>query len=124
MRKLIYVVFGLMIFTGAAGLLYNRQMRVVDDAGPGIASETDGGTERGVTGRGLDRPEALQKRQAQRAERRIDRGLRQYRTPSGNWQTFEAVVDVLNVVVGLVGIGLAVSGMRMRRANSGARNNA
>jgi hypothetical protein len=110
MRKLLYVVFGLMIFAGSAGLLYSRQMQLAGDAPSAAQSEPKAAT------RGLG-PEAKDRREvrSERAERRIDRGLRQYKRDDGSWRTFEAVIDVLNVVVGMVGIGLALSGLRARK---------
>ena len=119
MRKLFYVLLGLLIFAGAAGLLINRQLQVADDvtmsapadpqSKPRARSFSRDGT--GVSG-GDVQPGA-------RAQRRFDRGLGQYRTPAGGWNTFQAVLDVLNVVVGIAGIGLALTGVRLRR-DSGA----
>lgn len=108
MRKLLYVIFGLMIFAGSAGLFYARQMQLADSV-PMSVEPRDG-----VTTRGL-RPDAGDRVAVQRGTRRIDRGLDQYRRPDGSWQMFEAAIDVLNVVVGIIGIGLALSGMRDRR---------
>jgi hypothetical protein len=45
---------------------------------------------------------------------------RRDRGPNG-LQLFEIVIDLLNVVVGVVGIWLAVIGMRLRRANGASR---
>ena len=45
---------------------------------------------------------------------------RRDRGPSG-LQLFEIVIDLLNVVVGVVGIWLAVLGMRLQRANGPRR---
>ncbi len=111
MRKLIYVLFGLMIFAGATGLLYMRQMQVADDAPVASQSQEKSAT-RGLAPNGPDRP-ALR---VQRGDRRIDRGLSQYRKQDGSLNSFAAILDILNVVVGVVGIGLALSGMRARRA--------
>jgi hypothetical protein len=110
MRKLMYVVFGLMIFAGAAGLLFSRQMREADTA-PASAGPAQ---REGVATRGL-KPSGGDRIAVQRGTRRIDRGINQYRSPDGSWQMFEAAIDVLNVIVGIVGIGLALSGMRDRR---------
>ena len=111
MRKLIYVLFGLLIFSGAAGLLYMRQMQVADYA-PVAAQSQEKSTTRGFS---PDRPDRSASRE-QRGERRFDRGINQYRRQDGSWNSFSAVLDLLNVVVGVVGIGLALSGMRARRA--------
>ena len=115
MRKLFYVLLGLLIFAGAAGLLINRQLQVADD----VAVSAPDNPPPNPRSRSFSKDGAgTAERDAQpgaRAERRFDRGLRQYRTPAGGWNTFQAVLDVLNVVVGIVGIGLAFSGVRMRR---------
>jgi len=114
MRKLIYVLFGLLIFAGAAGLLYNRQMQLAAD-GPAVATPSD---DRSTT-RSI-RPNAQDRQAVQ--QRRFERGVRQYRKPDGSWHTFQAVIDVLNVVVGVIGVALALFGMRMRREASGRRD--
>jgi hypothetical protein len=108
MRKLTYILFGLMIFAGAAGLFYNRQMQPADD-GPAAFAPSNEKT-RGMRPYSADR-QAMQ-------QRRFERGIRQYRQPDGSLNTFRAVIDVLNVVVGIIGIGLALNGMRMRRGSS------
>ena len=103
MRKFIYVIFGLMIFLGAAGLLYTRQMQVVEGDAPAVSQAEPSSTTRGLT---PDR---------RVSQRRYDRGLDQYKTQDGGWKIFEAAIDILNIVVGIIGIGLALSGMRARR---------
>jgi hypothetical protein len=107
MRNLAYILLGLLLVAGAGGVLMKRQLRLADDdrsaAAPAAAT------------RSIARESGGDKAVAARPQRRIDRGIEQYRTPQGGWKLFEAVIDVLNVVVGIVGIGLAVSGMRMRR---------
>lgn len=108
MRRIMFVVFGLMIFAGSAGLFFNRQLRPMEAA--------PSASERAPATRGLGSP--ADGPTVQRGTRRIDRGLDQYRLPNGGWQTFEAAIDVLNLIVGLVGISLAVSGMRARREAS------
>jgi hypothetical protein len=50
----------------------------------------------------------------QRNTGRRDRGV-------NGLQVFEIVIDLLNVVVGVVGIWLAVLGMRLQRANGASR---
>ena len=115
MRKLIYVVFGLLIFAGAAGLLYSRQMQLTSDGPAAVAPSDEKSATRSIRPNAADR-QALQ-------QRRFERGVRQYRKPDGSWNTVQAVIDVLNVVVGMIGIGLALSGMRMRR-DAGSRRDA
>lgn len=114
MRKLMYVLFGLLIFAGSAGLLFSRQMQLTD-VGPAAVAPSDAkSATRSIRPNTLDR-QAIQ-------QRRFERGIRQYRKPDGGWNTIQAVIDVLNVVVGVIGIGLALSGMRMRREAGGRRD--
>lgn len=72
MRRLVFIVAGLLLFAGAASVLAYRL---------------------------LYEPQSISA------------------TPQqfGGWQMFSAVIDVLNVIVGLIGIGLAITGTRMRR---------
>ncbi len=110
MRRLMYVLFGLLVFAGAAGLLYTRQIQVAMMR-RSLRSSGGGGATRGIRSGSGDR----RRTGVQRGERRIDRGINQYRKQDGSWNMFAAVLDVLNVVVGIVGIGLALSGMRARK---------
>lgn len=106
MRKLAYVLLGLILLAGSGTILVKRQLRLANDDGPPAASAP--------ATRSLAREPGDAGAPVARTQRRIDRGIEQYRTPQGGWKLFEAVIDVLNVVVGVVGIGLAVSGMRRR----------
>lgn len=110
MRKFLYFVFGLMIFSGAAGFLYMRQMRPAEDT---IASSP--AKELAPATRSAKPADRDGDRVVRRGDRRIDRGVAQYRTIDGRWNMFEAVVDVLNVVVGMIGIALALQSMRSRK---------
>ena len=107
MRKRSLILLGLLLVAGAGGILLKRQLRVADGDGPG--AEAPAAT------RSIARESGGDKVVVTRPKRRIDKGIEQYRTPQGGWKLFEAVIDVLNVVVGIVGIGLAVSGVRMRQ---------
>ena len=95
MRKLMTVLLGLLLMFGATGVLayrlYDAPERA-ESAGKGNLRAPD----TGVASK--------------------DRLARRYYEPeAGGWQLFSAAVDVLNVIVGLIGIGLTISGVRMRR---------
>jgi hypothetical protein len=107
MRKLAYILLGLLLVAGSGAFLLTRQLRVADGDKPAAAPT--------ATTRSITRENGGDKVAVTKPQRNIDKGIEQYRTPEGGWKLFEAVIDVLNVVVGLIGIGLAVSGMRMRR---------
>lgn len=114
MRRVLYVVLGLALFAGATFHLYKRQFLPTDlgDYWPSMTeaspeSATKSGERPSFAERRAERPEIRQ--------RRIDRGIQQYRRPDGTWNKVSAVIDVLNVVVGIIGIGLAIAGMRDRR---------
>jgi hypothetical protein len=72
MRRLVFILAGIILFAGAAGVLAYRL---------------------------LYEPQSMSA------------------TPHqfGGWQIFSSVIDVLNVIVGLIGIGLTITGTRMRR---------
>jgi len=100
MRKVI-VWLGILLVLGAAGLFAQRW--IVEPAKHGRYEQSRGFAEqRGRDGGGPRNPG------------RRDRG------PNG-LQLFEIVIDLLNVVVGIVGIWLAVLGMRLQRANGAPR---
>ncbi len=99
MRKVI-LWLGILLVLGAAGLFAQRW--VVEPARHGRYEQSRGFAERGRDEGGSRRP------------------ARRERAPNG-LQIFEIVVDLLNVVVGIVGIWLAVLGMRLQRANGASR---
>jgi NhaP-type Na+/H+ or K+/H+ antiporter len=111
MRNFLYVVIGILLFGGAAGWLYVRQMSPLQDDAPAMSRQAAPD----APSASRSKPEAKDATRSLKAQRRIDRGLDQYRRPDGTWNTVSAVVDILNVVVGIIGIGLALSGMRARR---------
>ena len=98
MRKVI-LWLGVLLALGAAGLFVQRW--IVEPAKHGRFEQSRGFSDQ--RGPGRDGGSA-------RNSGRRDRG------PSG-LQLFEIVIDLLNVVVGIVGIWLAVLGMRLHRAN-------
>jgi hypothetical protein len=102
MRKAFYVLLGLVLLGGAAGTFGVRYlgwepgaMLQSDRGGPGAFSRERGG--------GF----AEGRRWSERGRGR-DRG-------GSAWLSFATVLDVLNVVVGLIGIVLTISGLRMQR---------
>jgi hypothetical protein len=100
MRK-VSLWLGILLVLGAAGLFAQRWL--VEPARHGRYEQSRGFAEpRGRDGGGPRNPG------------RRDRG------PSGV-QMFEIVIDLLNVVVGIVGIWLALLGMRLQRANEASR---
>lgn len=102
MRKLI-VVLGLLLLAGAAGTFGYRWL--YEPARHARYQSHSPGASRGYS-----EPRAMP-RERDGGWRRQDggRGL-------GGLRLFEIVVDLLNVVIGAVGIWLAVIGMRMQRA--------
>ena len=111
MRKFVCILLGLILFVGAGGILVKRQLQLTDYDGPSAAAPA---ATRSLAEKKADHP-------AIRQQRRINRGINQYRTPEGGWNMFQAALDVLNAVIGVIGIGMAFSGMRMRRNNGGSR---
>lgn len=103
MRKFLYVVLGLVLLGGAAGAFGMRYLGWE----PGAMlqrSDRDGhrsfGRERGGG--------------SSESRRWSDRGHNHGGGGSG-WLTFATVLDVLNVIVGIIGIVLTISGLRMQR---------
>lgn len=101
MRKM-FLCLGILLVLGAGALFAQRW--IVEPAKHGRYEQSRGVSEQ----RGFGRDGG------QRSPGRRDRG------PSG-LQLFEIVIDLLNVVVGIVGIWLAVLGMRLHRANDPTR---
>lgn len=102
MRKMI-LWLGVLLVLGAAGLFAQRW--IVEPARHGRYEQSRGFSDQRGSGRDGG---------GSRTSGRRDRG------PS-SLQLFEIVIDLLNVVVGVVGIWLAVLGMRLHRANGSTR---
>lgn len=102
MRKVL-LWLGVLLALGAGALFAQRW--IVEPAKHGRYEQSRGVSEQRGLGRDSRGP---------RNPGRRDRG------PSG-LQLFEIVIDLLNVVVGIVGIWLAVLGMRLRRASDASR---
>ena len=94
MRRLLFVLLGLVLLGGAIGTFSYRWFvepsRTTQVIRPGAAPSTRGATE---------------------AQRRDPRGQQ-----VSAYNTFEIALNVANLVVGVVGIWLAVSGVRARRS--------
>ena len=95
MRKLAFVVLGLLLLAGALSVAHHRHF-----TGPHVSQG----------GRGGDYSYRTSGRQGGGSGSRLSA-----------LEVFDLIVNVLNVVVGGVGIYLAVAGLRMQRANSGDR---
>jgi hypothetical protein len=101
MRKVV-LWLGVLLVLGAAGLFAQRW--IVGPAKHGRYEQSRGVSDQ--RGGGRDG--------GQRASGRRDRG-------QSSLQMFEIAIDLLNVVVGIVGIWLAVLGMRLQRTNEASR---
>jgi hypothetical protein len=101
MRKVV-LWLGVLLVLGAAGLFAQRW--IVGPAKHGRYEQSRGVSDQ--RGGGRDG--------GQRASGRRDRG-------QSSLQMFEIAIDLLNVVVGIVGIWLAVLGMRLQRTNQASR---
>lgn len=93
MRKFVFILLGIILVGGAISTFGVRQLGW---DGPRF-SHSDRGSSRSFEA-SRDRGWAH------------DRGGR-----GGSWLNFSNVLDLLNVLVGVVGIGLTISGMRMQR---------
>lgn len=98
MRKVLWVVIGLAVVLGAVGFATNRHVI---------------GPQRSVS--------ISSSQQAPAGARRTAPAPAP--APSG-WATFDTVINILNVVVGIAGIWMTFHGMRMQRAalNAQAHN--
>lgn len=97
MRKLLYILLGLILAGGALATFGARQYGWQP---PGMSRSQDG-----FSSRSFDRRERNFRR---------DRSLRR-RGDDSSWLSFESIVDLLNILVGIVGIILTIGGMRMQR---------
>jgi hypothetical protein len=102
MRKML-LWLGILLVLGAGALFAQRW--IVEPVKHGRYEQSRGVSEQRGFGRDGGGP---------RNPGRRDRG------PSG-LQLFEIVIDLLNVVVGIVGIWLAMLGMRLQRTNEASR---
>ena len=103
MRKVLLWV-GVLLVLGSGARFAQRW--IVEPARHGRYEQSRGFSDQ----RGAGRDE-----RGQRNSGRRDRGV-------SGLQVFEIVVDLLNVVVGVVGIWLAVLGMRLQHANGASRS--
>ena len=95
MRKFAYIFLGLALLIGAGGLFYQRHLSV--SAMKNYAAPSRGLPHDGVAG---------------------TRSLRRSRAPAvlAKRALFGRALDVLNLIVGVVGIWFSISGMKMQRA--------
>lgn len=117
MRKVWYILLGLVLVGVGAGALYYRYMQ-----NPEILSRY----ESIITGEkeAEPPPPPAKKRSASPADDQLERYAPGGGEPSAyglpdrshGFSAFEVILDVLNVLVGLIGIVLTFTGMRMRRA--------
>ena len=100
MRKSIYILLGLLMVGGAAGSAYFLNIAVQKSS----RQESNQHTARGPqpTTRGMPSPSDQRTQSASKP------------APS-RFQMFDTIVNILNVVVGLVGIYLSIAGIRMQR---------
>jgi hypothetical protein len=97
MRKLMYILLGIVLVGGAVGAFGVRQLGW---DGPSL-SRSDRGP---AATRSISRERGDGHWRGQGGGRR-----------GGSWLSFATVLDLLNVVVGVIGIVLTVIGMRMQR---------
>lgn len=97
MRKLMYILLGIVLVGGAAGAFGVRQL-------------------------GWDVPSFSQAERGGHGDRSFSRERgggpwrgEDPRRRGGSWLSFATVLDLLNVIVGVVGIVLTVMGLRMQR---------
>lgn len=96
MRKFFYILLGLILAGGALATFGARQYGWQP---PGMSRSDEG-----FSSRSFERRDSV----------RRDRSSRGRRDDS-SWLSFESIVDLLNILVGIVGIVLTISGMRMQR---------
>ena len=104
MRKILWVLLGLVIFAGAVSLagyrhVYEPQHRARNAASTPAAAPP--------ATRGLQ--------QTPPAVARAPATAPTTTTTAINWTSFETLVNIANLVVGLLGIYMTIAGMRMQR---------
>jgi hypothetical protein len=105
MRKLSFVLLGVLLLAAAAGTAYWRHI---------IEPQQ---TRRTVQNAPAPQTRALPNQGAPRAAAPAERPVReQARDRVSSFDKFEMAVNILNILVGVAGIWLAVSGIRMQRA--------
>ncbi len=100
MRKSIYILLGLLMIAGAAGSAYYLNVATSKSSRQESnqqAARAPQSATRGMPGPTDQRPQSASKPAPSR------------------FQVFDTVVNILNVVVGLVGIYLSIAGIRMQR---------
>ncbi len=106
MRKSGYILLGLLLMVGAVG---TASWRHVIEPSRSLSRTTS-----------FDRVSP-----AARSERPATRSFSQERTRTqtrlSTWDTVDLLLNALNAVVGIVGIWLAIAGMRMQRAAAHAQ---
>ena len=108
MRKLLFLALGLLLIAGAIGAGYFRHVHEPRTSSRTVASAPQGAT-RSAQPQTTTRPTQSRPSAQQPASQQFS-----------GFQLFDTIVNVLNVVVGLVGIWMAVVGMRMQRAAAAA----
>jgi len=114
MRKALFIILGLLLVIGAIGVGSYRHLLQPEVARAPV-SESLAPSTRGT--RGVTAPDDTAA--APRAERGVERT--QQRNQLGTWDMIDLVLNALNAVVGIIGIWLAIVGMRMQRAAAGSR---
>lgn len=109
MRKTLFIILGLLLVLGAAGAFAYRTMQ------PAADQWAVRGIERSVPEAAGDRPRANAPRDGQPEAFRNKGGEGRSGGRGGNWRLVEIALDALNILVGVVGIWLAVMGGRMQR---------
>ncbi|MEL6373321.1 MAG: hypothetical protein AAFR04_05085 [Pseudomonadota bacterium] len=114
MGRMVIILIGLMLLLGAVGLYSYRagwlpqsmSEQVTRNLPPSVGDRIRPREQRRAT-RSLRREERRADREARRAERQAQRD-------GDGWLSFENILDMLNLVVGVVGIWLAIMGTRGR----------
>lgn len=108
MRKIGLILLGLLLTAGGLGFLTYREVREPHRWRATQAQRDAGPAARGFDGRSSIRPETGTADRGYRG--RSDRGQDRH---AAGWSVFQMVIDVMNVLVGIIGISLAVFGVRL-----------
>lgn len=109
MRKSLFIILGLLIVVGAGATFAYRQMLLSNAQ---LASRQ---VERSVREGSEGQPSPSARRGVDREAFGNEGGEGRSRAKGGNWRLVEIALDVLNILVGIAGIGLAIMGGRMQR---------